>query len=581
MSNRPQRTLEKAMDLMGQRRFAEARPLITTLARKAPKHPLVWNLLGVIAASDDDHEKAAEYFKKACALAPRDEDFQNNLGEAYRKSGRPKDALPCFEKALKIAPAHAAAHNNIGATLIDLDREEEAAVHLAKAIRLRPDNHEAYTNLGVALMNQRKPHEAIPCFEQAMSRNSDDPTQLRYHIHALEIVGRFDDALNLCEAMSGKDPRNIEAIVSRISVFERQGRRGDAWAALEPLLDSAPDHPRVARQYANLARTVDRRAEARDHVARVADISDINDDDRQTLYFALGSLEDGLENFDAAFAAYARGNAMARHHYDVAKNLAEVEAIEATHPPSWQARRTKASNRSRLPVFIIGMPRSGTTWCEQILACHPAVYGAGELMLIPKFEESVNPDEITSTVLDQFANDHLDFLHDQSGGAARVIDKLPHNHRFLGLIERLFPEARVIHCTRDPLDTCLSCYFQNFYGGHRYSFDMKTLGGHYRLYQRLMAHWRKVSGLNILDVSYESLVADQETISRSLVAFLGLEWDPACLDFHRSDRPALTASYEQVRQPIYSRSVRRAEKYAAHLEPLIAALEGRDGVAAA
>ena len=231
MSNRPQRTLEKAMDLMGQRRFAEARPLITTLARKAPKHPLVWNLLGVIAASDDDHEKAAEYFKKACALAPRDEDFQNNLGEAYRKSGRPKDALPCFEKALKIAPAHAAAHNNIGATLIDLDREEEAAVHLAKAIRLRPDNHEAYTNLGVALMNQRKPHEAIPCFEQAMSRNSDDPTQLRYHIHALEIVGRFDDALNLCEAMSGKDPRNIEAIVSRISVFERQGRRGDAWAA--------------------------------------------------------------------------------------------------------------------------------------------------------------------------------------------------------------------------------------------------------------------------------------------------------------------------------------------------------------
>ena len=145
----------------------------------------------------------------------------------------------------------------------------------------------------------------------------------------------------------------------------------------------------------------------------------------------------------------------------------------------------------------------------------------------------------------------------------------------------MFPEARVIHCTRDPLDTCLSCYFQNFYGGHRYSFDMKTLGGHYRLYQRLMAHWRKVSGLNILDVSYESLVADQETISRSLVAFLGLEWDPACLDFHRSDRPALTASYEQVRQPIYSRSVRRAEKYAAHLEPLIAALEGRDGVAAA
>jgi len=581
MSNRLQRNLEKAMTLVGQGRFAEARPLVVDLARKAPKHPLVWNLLGVIASSGDDHGKAARYFKKACVLAPREEDFHNNLGEAYRKSERFEDALICFETALSIAPNHAAAHNNIGATLNALHREEEAANHLAKAIKLRPDNHEAYTNLAIALMNQRKPRDAIPCFEQAMTRNPDDPTLLRHYGFALEIVGRFEDALEIYGGASGDSSPDVETIAARISIFEHQGRSREAWAALEPLLASEPDHPGVARQYANLARHVDRRGEARDHVARVLEQSDLSDEARQALLFGLGNLEDALGNFDAAFAAYALGNDLARYQYDATKSLAEMAAIEATYAPGWQARLAMASIRSEVPVFIVGMPRSGTTLCEQILACHPMVHGAGELTQISGIEKSVVPAELTTDTLDRLAEDHLDFLQDQGGAAARVIDKLPHNHRFLGLIEQLFPEARIIHCTRDPLDTCLSCYFQNFYGGHRYSFDLKTVGEHYRLYERLMAHWRKVSGLNILDVSYEGLVADQETVSRAMVEFLGLEWDPSCLDFHRSNRPALTASYDQVRQPIYSRSVSRAEKYAAHLEPLVAALEGRDGVCAA
>lgn len=581
MSNPLQRNLEKALDLMGQHRFAEARPVLTVLARKAPKHPLVWNLLGVIASSDEDHETAVKYFKKACALAPRDEDFQNNLGEAYRKSGRPEDALPCFEAALKIAPAHAAAHNNMGATLNALHREEEAAKHLATAVRLRPDNHEAYTNLGIALMNQRKPRDAIPCFEHAMSRNPDDPVLLQHYGSALEIVGRFEDALALYEKASAGGRPDVDTITSRISIFEHQGRTDEAWAALEPLLTSEPDHPGVARQYANLARRVDRRTEARDHVARVAEQSDLSDEARQTLFFGLGALEDALGNFDAAFSAYAQGNVLAGQVYDSDKNSAEVEASERTYGPGWQEHLTMAGNRSEVPVFIVGMPRSGTTLCEQILACHPDVHGAGELMQIPDIAKTVVPDELTPEALDSLAGAHLDFLRDQGGAATRVIDKLPHNHRHLGLIEQLFPKARIIHCMRDPLDTCLSCYFQNFYGGHRYSFDLGDLGGHYRLYERAMAHWRKVSGLHILDVSYEDLVADQETVSRGMVEFLGLEWDPACLDFHRSARPALTASYDQVRQPIYKRSVSRAEKYASHLEPLVAALEGRDGANAA
>jgi tetratricopeptide (TPR) repeat protein len=575
MSNPLQRTLDKAMDLMGQRQFSDARPLVRDLARKAPKHPLVWNLLGVIAAEDEDHEKAAEYFRKACSLAPNDADFRNNLGEAYRKGEHFEDAIQAFDAALKLEPAHAAAHNNIGAALNALHREEEAADHLAKAIRLRPKNHEAYTNLGIALMNQRKPHKAIPCFEHAMKSNPNDRDLQQHYGGALEIVGRFEDALDLYDKVERSDANDIDIKASRISIFEHQGRTDLAWENLEPLLDSTPEHPALAQQYAKLARGLGRRAEARALVVKVLKQLDLGERSEMALNFALGNLEDGLGNYDAAFAAYKTGNSLNQQPYDGVKDVAELEAAEALYAPEWQKRLARSNNESDVPVFIVGMPRSGTTLCEQILACHPDVHGAGELMALSDLENSVEPGELSAESLDALAADHLQFLHEKGGTATRVIDKLPHNHRRLGFIEQLFPNARIIHCTRSPLDICLSCYFQNFYGGHKYSYDLESLGRHYRLYERAMALWRDVSGLRIFEVSYEAMVADQEKMSREMVEFLDLEWDPALLEFHSSDRRAMTASYDQVRQPIYTRSVSRAEKYAAHLEPLIDALGER------
>ncbi len=250
------------------------------------------------------------------------------------------------------------------------------------------------------------------------------------------------------------------------------------------------------------------------------------------------------------------------------------------------ARLPRASNESELPVFIVGMPRSGTSLVEQILACHPAVFGAGELRDISRLADSLKaasapdaegPEDLAvldEDSLDDAAAQHLDRLHALGGAAARVTDKMPYNFNNLGLISLLFPRARVIHCVRDPLDTCLSCYFQNFARGNFHSFDLRHVGLFYTQYQRLMRHWRAVLDIPVLDVHYEEHVAEPERVCREMLAFLDLEWDRACLRFHESKRVVKTASRDQVRRPIYTRSAGRWRHYDAYLGPLKEALAG-------
>jgi Sulfotransferase family len=266
-----------------------------------------------------------------------------------------------------------------------------------------------------------------------------------------------------------------------------------------------------------------------------------------------------------------------------------VDRIMETFSPSIMARLPRARHGSEVPVFIVGMPRSGTTLTEQILAAHPEVFGAGELPalqrvvgLVPAMTGKAAPwPECAARLgqggVDTLAARYLSEVTRLAPGAARITDKMPQNFLSLGLVALLFPEARVIHCTRDPVDTCLSCYFQGFTQGHGYAFDLATLGAYYRHYRRLMDHWNAVLDIPVIDMPvmemrYEAMVADQEAESRRLVDFAGLDWDDACLRFFASDRLAHTASYDQVRRPVYKGSVGRWRRYAAHLGPLLAAL---------
>ena len=311
---------------------------------------------------------------------------------------------------------------------------------------------------------------------------------------------------------------------------------------------------------------------------------DLNAEQRQLLHFTLGKLYDAEGAVDQAFTHFAAGNGQIRSGHEPGKFTEFVDRTIAFYDAERIASMPRAANRSALPVFIVGMPRSGTTLVEQIIASHGQVFGAGELEHIDDAarhqaggmaERDRLPEclgELHAADLDRIAGNHLVALNTLGGDAARVTDKLPYNFGHLGFINQLFTSARIIHCVRDPLDTCLSSYMQNFRRGNLQTYDLGHLGAYYNDYRRLMDHWRAVLDLPIMDIAYEDLVADQEGKSRELIDFIGLEWDPQCLRFHESGRVVNTASYDQVRQPIYDRSVGRWRHYERHLGPLKDAL---------
>jgi hypothetical protein len=302
------------------------------------------------------------------------------------------------------------------------------------------------------------------------------------------------------------------------------------------------------------------------------------------LRFAADKLYDELGEYQKAFLHYSRGNGIVATGTHEQALAAEFQAIMDTFDAPGYRSWPRASNRSRKPVFIVGMPRSGTTLVEQILSSHPLVYGAGELPYIRNLCTTMHEltgtgmhypacmAAITRSGLDKLADRYLHQVEVLSPEAVRITDKMPHNFMHLGLISLLFPEAAIIHVKRNPLDTCLSCFFQYFSSGHEYSYDLKNLGNHYRQYRLLMERWKNMLNLPIFELEYEDLIANPEAVSRKLIEFCGLPWDDNCLAHHKEDQIARTASYAQVRKPIYNSSCERWKNYAPFMGPLIDAL---------
>jgi len=282
---------------------------------------------------------------------------------------------------------------------------------------------------------------------------------------------------------------------------------------------------------------------------------------------------------DQAFARLNAGNRRVRGSlvYDVEADVSCFKAIADAFTSDVMNLFAGAGDTSEHPVFVVGMPRSGTTLVEQILASHPDVHGAGELNLLSE----VSGGALFPTLgreLPAWGRAYAERLAALAPGKRRVVDKMPSNFQFLGLIQLMLPNARIIHCRRDPIDTCLSCYSRKFADRQDFSYDLRDLGRYYRAYEDLMDHWRRLLPHDrLLEVRYEDLVNDLRTEAERLVAFCGLEWNEACLDFHRTDRPVQTASVNQVRQPIYRSSVSRWKQYARHLEPLLGALGAHCG----
>jgi tetratricopeptide (TPR) repeat protein len=531
--------------------------------RLQPNLPDAQNNLGVALRRLGRLDEAESAFRVALTLQPRHVDARCNLGAVLQRQERLAEALPLLEAAVRLAPTHAQAHNDLGGALLACNQTDAAVLHLHEAIRLRPNFAEAYSNLGLALRDLNRFDEAIGHFREAIRIDPAYPTAHNNLGFALESQGNIDEALAEFHEALRLDPNSTQALVS-LSALAANGQyqlTGEELRRIESL---------AAR-------------------------NDLPADDQCRLHYALARARDNAGDPDEAFAHFRRANDLRRELvgrrgavYDPAAHTRLVDRLIAVCTPAYFGRVRGFGSDSDVPVFVVGMMRSGTTLAEQILASHPQVHGAGELRDIgesvarlPKRLDADYPECLTR--LDEgtaraLSEEYLQRLRQMGGGAARVVDKLPFNFLHLGLIAALFPQARVVHCRRDPIDTCVSCYFQNFGEPHAFTLDLAHLGHYYREYERLMDHWARVLPVPVFELRYEELTADQEGVSRRLVEFCGLGWDHRCLRFHETRRPVRTASALQVRRPLYRTSVGRWKRYETHLGPLLEAL-GHSGLA--
>jgi tetratricopeptide (TPR) repeat protein len=515
--NAPQvlQALQRGIDLQRLRRFVEAERIYQGILHGLPDHPDALHLMGTLAIEADNIDVAVDYFERAVKRRPKQPQYLNNLGTAYLDRGDFDLAVSTLRKAIDVSPSLIEALCNIARAHRRNGKAANGLIYLERAFRMSPDHPLVAVTFGETLRDLGRMEEAARYF--------------RHAIAAGQSLGRSFQGLS----------------------STRKFRDGDAeFAEVEAIL------------------------------ARPA----INEGEREQHHHALGKMYNDAGRYDEAMAHFRKAKEISGRRFNIVQYRRAVDALEGLFTPLFFHERKEFGDRSELPVFIVGMPRSGTTLTEQIAASHPEVHGAGELSDIRRIANMLgfthrHPENFIARMkvmrTDEsrsLAAQYLRRLRRQSVSAARITDKMPHNFEMLGLIALLFPRARVVHCRRDAIDTCVSCYMNQFSEAHGYNADLTNIGLYYREYDRLMRHWRRALPLSMLEHGYEELTEAQEPASRRLIAHLGLAWNEACLDYFKTNRTVGTISRWQVRQPIYRSSVRRWANYADHLEPLFAAL---------
>jgi tetratricopeptide (TPR) repeat protein len=553
-----------------------------------PANLAVLSNVGAIYASLGDFAAALVNYDKMLAIQSDDAETLNSRGEALMKLTRPEEALASFDRALLYHPDHAETLSNRGNALLELSRPAEALASYDKALALKPDYAEAYNNRGNALMELRRFTGALASYDKACALKPDYTDVLINRGNALKELSHLEEALASYDRALAFDPGSAESHLNKGTLLAELGQLDAAVQAIETAIELAP---RRARFYYNLTvckqfRSGDIYLEAMEKLAQ--DIASFTLDEQISLHFGLGKALADIGEHERSFQHLQNGNALMRKQilYDETATLELFERTKIVFTSKLMRRDKGLGDPSSAPIFILGMPRSGTSLIEQILASHPQVFGAGEVADLSDTVVEFSGTEtalyfpeylsrLTREQLRQLGTNYVNRLRMKASAAERVTNKTPDNFRFIGLIHMALPNARIIHVRRDPIDTCLSCFSKWFAGNNLpYTYDLAELGRFYRAYESLMAHWRSVLPPGVMiDLQYEEVVADLEGQVHRILAHCGLEWDPHCLAFHKTARQVRTASRAQVRRPIYKSSVGRWLPYEQFLGPLFTALK--------
>ena len=586
-----------------------------------PKSPQAFNNLGIVHYDRGEFAEAVKCYEQAIALNNSYPEAHNNLGNALRALGRYDEALDHFQRALLIRENYPGAYNNMAAILREQDQVAEAEFAYRKAISLNPRYFEAYGNLATLLVQHERSDEALRALGDALKI---DPKHAPTLIHVARTqlhVGNHAQAEQACRLALEQDPNSAEAHGMLGEMLHETDRFSEALASYETALTLKPESGEARNHYGICLKSVGRLDEAREQLikslelnpraygiyANLADLekftpdhphlaameaimrdaSDPMSERYMALHFGLGKAYEDIGEYDKAFTHFQMGATLkrAKLKYDEADTFGFFDAIRQTFSTEFFARRPFEGSSSNLPIFIIGMPRSGSTLVEQILSSHPQIFGAGEIKefsrrlnalrsrfpALPKYPQiAVKMNQAQYKIVTE---GYLSTLKGYAPTAAHVTDKLLTNYYFVGMLHVMFPNAKFIHTKRNPVDTCWSAYTKLFKDDMPHSYDFGELGRYYKKYEDLMAHWDAVlpPGL-IKTIVYEEVVDNVETCARELLEFLNLPWEPACLSFHESDRPVKTASVTQVRKPVYRTSVEKWRRYGDRMQPLVDAL---------
>jgi tetratricopeptide (TPR) repeat protein len=502
-------------------------------------------------------------------------------GMAHHRAGRLQDANRCYSQVLSEEPAHADALNLLGTIAGEQKRFGRAVDLFDRAIRRKPREPVYRNNLGNTLIKAKEYDLAVEQLEEAVRLKPDYSDALCNLAVAYSACGDFDDARATLEKAKAIDPgyRRIPLVLAQI-----ESSSGETERALNYFRELSADRPSIAVLQGILLST--KATPQMPEIAEAEDLlrSNLTVVQRSILMHALGKAYDDVGRYDEAFAMVQRAKRMEGLTFDLATQLQWVERTRSIFDAQFFHDRADFGMTTDVPVFIVGMPRSGTTLVEQIIASHPRAHGAGELPHLSRVASAIGArlpgpaiDEdavrsVTKPRIEELANLYLLRLTKLSSDAERVCDKAPLNGNYVGVAKLLFPKVKILYCRRNPMDTCVSIFMQKFASRHTYSYELKSLGGYYRAFAELMEHWKLLFPESILEIRYEESVQDLERQARAIIAFLGLEWSDSCLNFQETERAVMTASKWQVRQPVYKTSDQRWRRYEKHLNPLIEGL---------
>ena len=579
----PQANIQSIVALYSSGKIQEALVDIEALVKDFPNSPILYNIRASCYKANGQINTSIKDYEKAVSLKPDYAEAYYNLGITLRELGQLEAALKSYEKALAIKHEYPEAHNNLGSVLLDLGSLDSATDHFEWALAFKPNYPEAHNNLGVVERKLEKLDKAIKSFKKAIDIQ---PNYVQAHSNLgniLQDIGQLDAAMNCYKNALAINPNHTQCYLDIGLIHKEKGQIDDAIKFFEKALTINPSH---AVTYDNLS-DIKKYTINKKHITKMQSLlsSDtLSPSDRRHLCFALAKVNENLDNQGELFKYLHEANRLRKHElnysFDRSKTLFSTvkEIFSSTYP---DIEKSLASEPSTFkPIFIVGMPRSGTTLVEQITSSHPAVHGAGELTNLPTIIGPIATDHLNQGINKlpeksflSIREQYLDVLSNLNVSESVITNKLPLNFIYIGFILTAFPEAKIVHMKRDARAICWSIYKSNFRNtGNGYSYNFDDLAGFYGLYSDLMDFWHQLFPDRIYDMCYEDLTTNQEEETRKLLEYCELEWDDNCLSFHKNKRAVKTASAIQVREKMYQGSSEAWKKYEIHLKPLIKAL---------